>query len=178
MMGKHLGRKAQIAGSVRLLALGALLFIAACGGGNEETDSVSAGAAPSGTIDPCALVVTAEAERALGIAGAQSDRPPEANMPPRLITCRYTGQRGQGIAVMTVMVRKGQDASESRIGFQSAKEQFPDAQAIPGIGEDAFRIGNQLNILRDDTYLIIEGDFDLETAKGLGQTALARLPRS
>jgi hypothetical protein len=92
-------------------------------------------------------------------------------MPPRLITCRYTGQRGQGVAVMTVMVRKGQDASESRIGFQSAKEQFADVQTVPGVGEDAFWIGNQLNVLQGDTYLIIGGDFELETAKSLGQTA-------
>jgi hypothetical protein len=79
---------------------------------------------------------------------------------------------------MTVMVQQSDTANQARQGFQSAKEQFPDASAVSGLGDDAFAIGNQLNVLKGTVYLNFTGDFDLATSKGLAQRALERLASS
>jgi hypothetical protein len=76
---------------------------------------------------------------------------------------------------MTVLVQQSDTASQARSGFQSAKEQFPGAAAVPELGDDAFAMANQLNVLQATTYLNITGDFDLPTAKTLAQRALQRL---
>jgi hypothetical protein len=158
--------------------LAAACFLAGCGGsGQSPAETVKAGASPaaSAAIDPCALVTKSEAETALGGAVAEAERPPEANIPARLATCRYVAQRGQAVAVMTVMVRQGESESESRIGFGQARDQFPAAEAVTGLGMDAFWIGNQLNVLQGRVYLNITGDFDQATARMLAATALTRL---
>lgn len=112
---------------------------------------------------------------ALGGSVAEAERPSAANLPPRLVTCRYVAQRGPGVAVMSVMVRRGERDSESRIGFEQAREQFPEAQGVDGLGESAFWYGNQLNVLQGRVCLNITGDFDLATASALASTALERL---
>ncbi len=168
----------QVLGSVFLLSLGVLFLLGACSPSGDKKSSgkeVKSSTQTSNVIDPCALVTKAEAEEALGGPVGKLERPPEANIPPRLTTCRYVAQRGRGVAVITVMVRMGYSGDESRLGFQSAKEQFAEAQAAPGIGDDAFWVGNQLNILQGNVYLIIGGDLELDKAKILGQRALARL---
>jgi hypothetical protein len=166
----------QVLGSVFLLSLGVLFLLGlatpvAMKSSGKEVKSSTQTSRPRSR----ALVTKAEAEEALGGPVGKLERPPEANIPPRLTTCRYVAQRGRGVAVMTVMVRMGYSGDESRLGFQSAKEQFAEAQATPGIGDDAFWVGNQLNILQGNVYLIIGGDLELDKAKILGQRALERL---
>ena len=172
----------RVVDSVFLFGLGALISLAACGGGGTgespgqgAAPADSAAAPPSSGIDPCALVTKAEAEEALGAPVGEAERPSEANIPPHLSSCRYTARRGAALAILTLMVRTGYGGSESKTGFESAKQQFPGAEAVAGIGEDAFFLGNQLNILQGNVYLTIGGDFDLETAKTLGQRALQRI---
>jgi hypothetical protein len=126
-------------------------------------------------LDPCALVTSAEATQALGAAVGPAERPKEANYPPRMATCRYVAPRGQGVAVMSVLVQRSDTADQARRGFQSAKEQFPGAAGVPGLGDDAFAVANQLNVLKGTVYLNITGDFDLATSKTLAQSALERL---
>ena len=169
----------RIPAAAGALAL-AVCLCAGCGGGSEESaqGDVASGqessASAGGDIDPCALVTAAEAETVLeGPVGA-GERPKEANFPPRLVTCRYVAKRGDRVAVMTVMVRRGDTDSEARIGFTQSKEQFPGAEAVSGLGQDAFWIGNQLNVLQGRDYLNIGGDFDRATAQQLAATALRR----
>jgi hypothetical protein len=92
-----------------------------------------------------------------------------------MATCRYVAPRGQGVAVMSVMVQRSDTADQARRGFQAAKEQFPAATAVSELGDDAFAMANQLNVLQGTVYLNITGDFDLATAKSLAQSALQRL---
>jgi hypothetical protein len=92
-----------------------------------------------------------------------------------MVTCRYVAPRGQGLAVMTVMVQRSDTASQARLGFESAKEQLPGTVVVPGLGDAAFTIANQLNVLQGPVYLNITGDFDLATSKSLAQSALQRL---
>jgi hypothetical protein len=168
----------RVLGSV---LLGLLPVVGACGGGRDTAASDPASAAsPSGApaaadIDPCVLVTTQEASEALGAAAGAGERPREANYPPRMVTCRYTAPRGQGVAVMTVLVNRAETDSEARLGFQSARTQFPGAQVVPGLGDEAFYVGNQINALQGRVYLNITGDFDLPTARGVAERALQRL---
>jgi hypothetical protein len=130
----------------------AILALGCGGAADDAADAESAaggGSAAAGAltgIDPCSLVTQTEAGAALGAAAGAGERPTEANIPPRLVSCRYIAPRGEGLAVMTVMVRQGESDSESRIGFDQAKAQLPGAETVPGLGEDAFWFANQLNV--------------------------------
>jgi hypothetical protein len=76
---------------------------------------------------------------------------------------------------MSVLVQQSDTADQARRGFQSAKEQFPAATVVPALGDDAFAMANQLNVLKGTVYLNITGDFDVATATTLAQSALERL---
>jgi hypothetical protein len=145
-------------------------------------------------IDPCALVTTAEAAEALGVAAAEADRPSEANTETRsasysggedtvvrLRTCRYTGERGQGMAVLTVMVRQSSSPVESEIGFEGMRETYTEAMGVtdmPGLGEQAYWLDAHprgLQVLDGRLQLSISGDIDAEKARDLAARALERL---
>ena len=160
-------------GVVGALAVAFAAGLSAC---SDAGDTPPSSSSPSAAIDPCALVTRDEATQALGAQAGPGERPSEANFPPRMTTCRYTAPRGQGLAVMTVLVQQSDTPDQARSGFGSAKAQFPAATATPGLGDDAFAMANQLNVLHGRFYFNITGDFDLETAKTLAETALQRLP--
>jgi len=172
----------RVPGGFRSLVLGLCCFLPACGGSGDAPADKASSAAPQPTsqvssagLDPCALVTSAEATQALGAAVGPAERPKEANYPPRMATCRYVAPRGQGVAVMSVLVQRSDTSDQARRGFQSAKEQFPGAEPVPGLGDDAFAVANQLNVLKGTVYLNITGDFDLATSKTLAQSAVERL---
>jgi hypothetical protein len=174
--------RSHVLGGFRSLVLGLGCVLSACGGsgGAPANEASPARAQPatqvsSTEIDPCALVTSAEATQALGAAVGPAERPKEANHPPRMVTCRYVAPRGQGVAVMSVLVQRRDTANQARRGFQSAKEQFPGAAVVPGLGDDAFAMANQLNVLDGTVHLNITGDFDLATSKTLAESALQRL---
>jgi hypothetical protein len=150
--------------------VGLALLLQACGGSEDTSPN---GTAAVNAIDPCTLVTADEAAQALG-AAAQADRPSEANIPPRLATCRYTAPRGAGLAVMTVMVRQGYSDTEARTGFEGAREVFGDAENID-LGDQAFFAAEQLHVLRGTTHLTISGDFSSAVARDLAEGALERL---
>ena len=66
--------------------------------------------------------------------------------------------------------------NEAQTGFQFARDQLPGASPVPGLGDEAFALANQLNVLRGRIYLNITGDVDPATARALAETALERLP--
>lgn len=127
-------------------------------------------------IDPCTLVTSAEAGQALGVTVGAPERPSEANHPPVLVTCRYLGPRDQGVAVLTIMVRQSDSPATARAGFRSLREQYQGLETLDGIGDEAFFMGNQLNVLEGTVHLNITGDFDRATATSLAKQAAARLP--
>ena len=174
--------RSRVLGAFRPFVLGLCCFTHGCGGSGgvpaDDPSSAAAQAAPQGSsagVDPCTLVTSAEATQALGAGVGPPERPKEANYPPRMATCRYVAPRGQGVAVMSVLVQLSDTADQARRGFQSAKEQFPGAAIVPGLGDDAFAVANQLNVLKGTAYLNITGDFDLTTSTRLAQSALTRL---
>lgn len=169
-------------GGVRALVMAAGFTLSACGGAGDSPANGGPPASPqagqkaaSADLDPCALVTSAEAAEALGGAVGSGERPKEANFPPRMVTCRYTAPRGQGVAVMTVLVQRSDTADQARRGFLSAKEQFPGATSVAGLGDDAFAVGNQLHVLTGPLYVNVAGDFELSTARVLVERALQRL---
>ncbi len=163
------------------------LILAACGG-NSAGNPPSGGSIPSttpaqkpaekaksssGEIDACSLVTKAEAEQALGVAVGQPERPPEASF-----SCRWTGQKGQGVAVLVVLVRTG-TPSDMKIGFEVMKEEieeFAELETVAGLGDQAYLLGDQVHVLRGGTYLVVNGDASPEALKSLAQKALSRLP--
>ena len=162
------------------VALVLVCMLAACGGGDdgdsaEGTMHVDPRAA--GGIDPCTLVSAEEAQTALGGAVGEPERPPEANIPPRLATCRYVAQGDHAAAVLTITIHIATHAQESRIGFESAREPFPAAQRIADLADDAFWIGDQLHVLSEEVYFII-GGVELDRAKALAGSALGRIRRA
>jgi hypothetical protein len=163
-----------------LLILSFACLVPASGtGAAEGTTTVGARSSPSAagqpSNDPCGLVTTEEAGNALGAPVGNPERPKEANFPPRMTTCRYVAKRERGVAVMSIMVRRSDSASEARAGFRAAREQFPKAEAVPGLGDESFWIANQLNVLSGTNYVNITGDVDRETAQSLARSALKRL---
>jgi hypothetical protein len=183
---------------VELVLLIPALLVSGCGGSDEPDASAANGSlaarATNDEFDPCALVTTAEAAAALGVATAEADRPAEANterrsesysggddMVVRLRTCRYTGELGQAVAVLTVMVRQSSSSSESEIGFAGLRQTYEESGAamdMPGLGQQAFWIDTQpgvLQVLDRGLQLSISGDVDSDTARDLAARALERL---
>lgn len=148
------------------------LLLAACG--SDESTAQRAGA-ESELLDPCALVTEADAAQALGAPISESDRPREANS-EYLATCRYVAPRGQGMAVMTIMLHSPQ---YGRAGFKAASEQSFDKKSVAGIGDESFRIDDPLNtlyVLKGEHYFTISGDVDAERARALAMKVTERLP--
>jgi hypothetical protein len=155
-------------------AAGVLSFALALLACSDANESASSDGALAEAVDPCTLVTAEEAAQVLG-APAQADRPLEANIPPRLATCRYTAARDPAFAVMTVMVRQGYSDSEAKTGFESTREQFGQAEAVDGLADQAFQLGDQLHVLSGVTHLTIAGDIERAAARSLARRALDRL---
>jgi hypothetical protein len=144
-------------------------------------------------VDPCALVTSTEATEALGVATVEADRPSEANMETRsssysggddtvvsLKTCRYTGELGQTVAVLTVMVRESSSLAEAEIGFEGLRNTYAETVGVtnmPGLGEQAFWMDSpkSLQVLDGGLQLSISGDTDAGIARDLAVKALGRL---
>jgi hypothetical protein len=161
---------AQVHGAMLLLMQCALSLLVACG--SDEGAAETAGT-KADIPDPCALVTDADAEQALG-APSESDRPSEANN-EYLATCRYVAQRGEAVAVLTIMVHGQRNA---RGGFNMLKEQPFEMEDVAGTGDEAFWIGDlgTLYVLQGEFVFSIGGDVALEQAKALAMKAIQRLP--
>jgi hypothetical protein len=154
-----------------------VLVAAACSPSDETqvSDTPTPAAQPAGAIDPCTLVTGAEATAALGATAGAPERPTEANI-ENLSTCRYVAPRGQGVAVLAVMVY-GSDVS--KMAFESAKAQPFTNEPVTGVGDEAFWIGDPLHtlyVLKGGRYVSFGGDVSRDQAKALATTAIQRLP--
>jgi hypothetical protein len=162
----------KVRGGAHLTGTLALLLLGACSSDEGPVETTREAAE---SVDPCSLVSEADAGQALGAPISESDRPREANN-EYLGTCRYVAPRGQGLAVMTVMVHSQE---YGRAGFRTAREQPFDSEDVAGVGDNAFWIGDPLNtiyVLKGDIYFAIGGDVGLEQARTLAVSALAGVP--
>lgn len=173
------------------LVLGAGLVLSACSDNrSQETSANASTSAPQeqasparasqGEIDPCALVTSAEAAEALGVSNVRVERPEEGNIPLRLGTCLYSGESGEGVAVLNVMVRHGHSLAESSVGFEGMRETYTETVGVvdvPGIGEQAYWIEDlkQLWVLKGILQLGVSGDISSEKARALAGRAVERL---
>jgi hypothetical protein len=182
---------------LHLMLIVSALLLSSCGDSDEPrgstSDERSGATLTNEDIDACALVTTAEAAGALGVASAEADRPSEANMERRsqsysggedtvirLRTCRFTGERDRTVAVLTVMVRQSSDPIESRIGFEGMRETYAESVGVtdmPGLGEQAFWMDGfaGLHVLHGGLQLSISGDIEAGDARDLAARALERL---
>ena len=191
-------RTASFGRGVQLVLLVPTLLFSGCAASDDPDESAEdrsrEAQASNQDFDPCALVTTGEAAEALGVATAEADRPSEANnemrsesysggedMLIRLRTCRYTGAIGQGVAVLTVMVRQSSSPAESEIGFEGLRETYTETVGVtdvPGLGDQAFWLDEPargIQVLSDGVQLSIGGDIDADEARDLAAKALGRL---
>ncbi len=184
-------------------ALGAsLLLSVACGGDDDATSSAgddadavatNAGEArdnAAGTkgakFDPCQLLTAAELEQ---FAGEQMDAGEaayvEVPMGQTLCTWGATSERSLVIAQVSV-VREQDFADQLKKQKYTAKRLFDDGKAlqagaenVPGIGESAYRTGNDLTILHEGMVISVSlGKQNVQTATlvEMAKKAIARLP--
>jgi len=173
-----------------LLILLNVTLLWGCGSSDSGSSGEGEGSAGMVDIDPCSLVTSAEAADALEVATTEADRPAEANNEVRspsysggedtvvrLGTCRYSGSRGQALAVLTVMARQSSIPSEARTGFDGLRTAYAGTVTdVPGLGDQAFWIdGSGLHVLRGSVQLSISEDVDVAAARELAETALERL---
>jgi hypothetical protein len=156
--------------------LGSILLLAVCGGQEAAVDDTAGVQPASGSAvstDPCALVTGTEAEQAFGASPAAQERPPEANN-ENLATCRYTAPKGNTVAVLVVMVPQ---AAVARQWFDGNRQQPLTNQAVTGVGDDAFWVGdlNTLYVLRGNVSFSIGGDVTMDQARQLALTAVGRI---
>ena len=173
------------------LVLGAGLLLSACsdnrsqktsanGSTSAAQDQASPALASHDEIDPCALVTSTEAAEALGVSNVRVERPDAGNIPLRLGTCLYSGERGEGVAVLNVMVRRGHSLAESTVGFEGMRETYAETSGVvdvPGISDQAYWIGDlkQLWVLKGILQLGVSGDISLEKARALAAKAVERV---
>jgi hypothetical protein len=72
------------------------------------------------------------------------------------------------------MVRTGFSDAEAKTGFQGTRDVGP-TEAVSGLGDDAFWLGDQLYVLSGRRSLTLAGDVDKTTAQRLAQQAVDRM---
>jgi hypothetical protein len=173
------------------LVLGAVLFLPACSDNRSQDTSAkgstsalqeqaSPARVPDAEIDPCALVTSTEAAEVLGVSNVKMERPEEGNVPLRLETCLYSGERGEAVIVLSVMVRHGHSVAESTVGFEGMRETYAETVGVvdvPGIGDEAYWIEDlkQLWVLKGILQLGVSGDISSDKASELARKAVERL---
>ena len=190
---------------VAALAVVTALALSACGGGSkssgdknsDQASATTAAASASGTqtsatIDPCTLLTQAELAAAFGGtefgAGEKtdhSDKPQGGSQctwastsetPAKTFSVSFVSD-----ATIAESLRKaGQTASKLYYDSASLAKQGSDYELISGLGDQAFRSGSRLVVLRGDvqlSFMTLLGTSDEAIAgmKQLATTAVARL---
>lgn len=97
----------------------------------------------------------------------------------RMRTCRYTGEKGQGLAVLLVIVRQSSSPTEAETGFEGLRQSYAETVGVtdvPGVGEQAFWADDfGVHVLSGGSQLIVSGDVDAGSARDLAARALDRL---
>ena len=182
-----------------LLSVGIILLLAACngGGGGEEstgdqtTPTEQETQAPAetpkpavGAIDPCALVTKEEVETAVGASVLEPQREDSAN----LFTCSYNDPDTPIVRTVSVNVIVAEHEDDARDLYEMFKDLAPDAEAVAGIGDEAFwdsivkGLDVRLEVLKGKYDISIKIDLSpdggdaLAIAKELAAKLLGRLP--
>lgn len=185
-------------------ALGASLFLSvACGGGDDDAtssagDDADAVATKAGEardnatdtkgarFDPCKLLTASELEE---FAGEKMDAGEAAyvEVPMGQTLCTWGATSETSLVIAQVSVVREQDFSDQlKKQKYTAKKLFDDGKAllsgtvdVTGIGESAYRAGNDLTILHEGMVISVSlGKKDVQTATlvEMAKKAIGRLP--
>ncbi len=176
------------------LLLGVLLLMTACsnpgtsGSGKSNTSQVEEKKdASSGLIDPRNLLTRAEAEALMGEALKEAEYNDTKNaLGQKIVMYSPTSDKAVRFLQLSLVQNEAMSANLRGSGYnvsklyQETKKNLPGAQAISGIGDEAFWGTNGLHILKGNVYLNISvGNSskaeNLELAKQAAAKALARL---
>ena len=194
-----------------LLAVGIILLLAACNGGGGGEESTGDQTSPTeqetqapaeqetqapaeteepeeevagGDIDPCALVTKEEVEAAVGASVLEPQREDFAN----LFTCSYNDPDTPIVRTVSVNVIVAEREDQARDSYEMFKDLAPDAEAVAGIGDEAFwdsvvkGLDVRLEVLKGKYDISIKIDLSpdggdaLAIAKELAAKLLGRLP--
>ncbi len=159
----------------------ATAVLAACA--SQATPSATALPATSGSggggFDPCAILTQADAEAFFG-APAKPGEKSETN--GKSFTCTYATADASNQQTLTLLIRRSTNASDANLVWNSALGASTGAQAVSGLGEEAFfNPGlNQLNIKKGNNWIVLGGEAagkDFATALiPVGKAVVGRLP--
>ncbi len=186
--------------SVRLLLLGSVVFLAACGGSgatqppgatppaqeakSTPTTPTRPAQTPAATpqaagaaIDPCSLLTKAEVEAAIGVAVTE----PAREVVGPMAACNFNDPNAPIFRTVTVMVTTFDTSLQAKGAFEMITAE---RTSVPGIGDDAYWVElgfYSLSVLKgrynvDVNVGPVDGKDRLAIAKGLAAKALARMP--
>jgi hypothetical protein len=177
----------------------AVLLTGACGGGGEDKSPASEDAAATttvpassskGSVEPCTLLTQAELQEAFGSpfdAGeAKTLDPPIGGH-----QCTWTNTDSPPVKTFSATIRTDADLADAlRSAGRTVKVQFSDTQsmsrglkdfeALSGLGDQAFRSGTRLELLKGNvelSFTTLFGDSPeaLAGLKSLAAKAAARV---
>ena len=94
-----------------------------------------AATADTALLDVCSLVSLADAESVLGTPAKLSEHQPDDE---RSSSCNYgSADETHGVNGLMVEVHTDEDVNEAQADFAIQKQMWSDAEALPGIGDDA-----------------------------------------
>lgn len=142
----------------------------------EDLEEVGGDRPEEGGIDPCSLATKAEVEDILGQPVADTYR----HTSPTVL-CEWFSDVAMPFGSVTIRLES--DVSEDEIQEEIAVAEAlggSEAETVPDIGDSAYSVGPLLYAHEGDTLLVIaviaHNKPDLEGAKALAPSALARLP--
>jgi hypothetical protein len=169
------GPLVAIIGGIILVAGVVGIFILGKDTGNTA-DSNNAPTTSYKALDACSLFTEQEAKTVLGSAATKgSDTVPSSTADINVSSCTYTNNAGvvSDIRVTTVLIRSAlsdQGADSNKNAFNTGRP--AGVEAVNGYGSDAYwnPAAGQLNILKDDAWMIINTGASLPTQRTLADT--------
>jgi hypothetical protein len=173
---------------------------AACSGGSHAPSSNGARAttaaaqaqAVKGAVDPCKVLTSADAAAAAG-APVEAAKLTPAQAPLGLTLCDYASPASStiyGVQLSVVQTQgmvselrgRGYDARKL---FEDGKAIYPNRQDVPGVGDEAFIHGQDIDVVQGNTQFSVNFGIGTDNVQGneaarlidLAKTLSSRLPR-
>lgn len=179
-----------------LIALGA-----ACGGSSHASSSSTTAAAAQapaqvksvgGVVNPCSVLTSADAQAAAG-APVEAAKLRPAQEPLGQTVCDYPSPSSSTMYGVQLSVVQTQGMTEqlrsrgynARKLFDDGKGLYPNRQAVPGVGDEAFIHGEEIMVVQGNTQFSLSFGIATDNAQGdeatrlvdLAQKLSGRLPR-
>ena len=169
-----------------IVILSVVLYTAAvlAGCSGKVQNSRAAGTASERIIEPCELVSKPEAEQLTGVSLKDAEKTDTRAVGMKL--CIYNAADESSARFLQISITQQafmpDNGQTPKSIFQSLKDNFDDAVAVEGIGDEAFIAPPGLHLLKEDYYICIAvGNSDdgnnREILKAAGRVAVKNLEK-